>query len=145
MDRYQVAVTACLIFIKDDKVLLSRRFNTGWNDGQYDLPSGHIEAGETVREAGAREAKEEVAVTILPTDLKLVHMMHRHGEKADRIECFLRVEKWDGEPFNNEPDKCDDVQWFPLNGLPSNMIAKAKQALEQSLAGSNYSEFNWEK
>ncbi len=131
--------------MKEGQVLLSRRFNTGWHDGDYDLPSGHVDPNETIKEAGAREAKEEAGLTLSPSDLDLVHVMHRHGEKADRVEFLLKVNQWEGEPINAEPDKCDDIQWFSVTGLPENMIPKTKSALEHYLAGKNYSEFNWVK
>ena len=144
MEKFTYLAVVNIILIKDGKVLLARRFNTGYFDGDYEMPSGHMDGNETVRAAAAREALEEIGVVIKEEDLEVAHVMHRFGEKHERIEFFLRASAWEGEPSVMEPEECDDVQWFPLDALPSNMIAKSKQGLEQSLAGSVFSEFGWE-
>ncbi len=143
MERHTFLATVNILLLKEDKILLIRRSNTGFFDGSYEAPAGHIDGGEPVRKAAAREAFEEVGLTIRPEDLKVVHVMHRYGEKAERIEFFLVAEKWEGEPQNNEPDKCDDVAWFPLNNLPENMVPKSKHALVQYLKGEVFSEYDW--
>ena len=117
MERHTFLATVNIFLLKEDKILLIRRANTGFFDGSYEAPAGHIDGGEPVRKAAAREAFEEVGVAIHPEDLKVVHVMHRYGEKAERIEFFLVAEKWEDEPQNKEPDKCDDVAWFVLNNL----------------------------
>ena len=129
--------------IKNKEILLARRFNTGFHDGDYELPSGHIDGNEPVRKAAAREAFEELGVKINTEDLTVVHVMHRYGEKNERIEFFLVAESWEGEPINAEPEACDEVQWFPMSQLPENMIPKAKFGIEQFLSGATFSEFDW--
>ena len=143
MDRFTFLATVNIFLIKDNKILLIRRANTGFFDGSYEAPAGHIDGGEPVRKAAVREAFEEVGVTIDPENLRVVHVMHRYGEKAERIEFFLVAEKWEGEPQNKEPDKCDDIGWFSLDDLPTNMVPKSKYALEQYLAGNIFSEYDW--
>ncbi len=143
MDRFTFLATVNIFLIKAGKILLIRRANTGFFDGSYEAPAGHIDGGEPVRKAAAREALEEVGVSIEPDDLKVVHVMHRYGEKAERIEFFLVAEKWEGEPENRELDKADDIGWFALDSLPENMVPKSKHALEQYLAGSIFSEYDW--
>lgn len=143
MDRFTFLATVNIFLIKEKKILLIRRANTGFFDGSYEAPAGHIDGGEPVRKAAAREALEEVGVSINTNDLKVVHVMHRYGQKAERIEFFLVAEKWEGEPENKEPEKCDDVAWFPLDALPENMVPKSRHALEQYLGGNIFSEYDW--
>lgn len=142
-DRFTFLATVNIFLIKNEEILLIRRANTGFFDGSYEAPAGHIDGGEPVRKAAAREALEEVGVRINPDDLRVVHVMHRYGEKAERIEFFLVAEKWQGEPENREPDKADDMNWYSLNSLPENMVPKSKHALEQYLVGNIFSEFDW--
>ncbi len=48
-----------VILEKDGKILLIRRANTGWRDGEYGFPAGHVEANETFLETCVHETKEE--------------------------------------------------------------------------------------
>jgi 8-oxo-dGTP pyrophosphatase MutT (NUDIX family) len=82
-----------LLLIKNDQILLLRRFNTGWQDGFYSLPAGHVDAGESVTA--------------------------------------------------QEPHKCDDRRWYPLEALPSNIIPYIKQRLESYQKGVLFSEHGW--
>ncbi|HEY6314153.1 MAG TPA: NUDIX domain-containing protein [Streptosporangiaceae bacterium] len=50
--RYKVTGDVHLVLLDDDgRVLLGRRKNTGFADGCYHLPAGHLEAGESVIDA----------------------------------------------------------------------------------------------
>lgn len=125
-----MTVAAYLILIQDDKTLLLRRFNTGYADGQYSLIAGHLDGGETVEQAVCREAFEEGRITVNEEDVQIVHVMHRRGDDGkERIDYFCIAKKWVGEPAIGEPDKCDDLAWFTLHGLPQNIIPYIKDAL----------------
>ena len=84
--RYPVAVH--LFFFQDERVLLLRRFNTGWQDGKYSVPAGHVEAGESVTAAAIREAGEELGVCLKPEMLEVIHVMHRKSND-ERVDFFL--------------------------------------------------------
>ena len=75
--RFQLMCSVQLILIKDNKILLLRRFNTGWMDGRYGFIAGHIDGGEEIKKAMIREAKEEAGITVFEEDLEVVHIMHR--------------------------------------------------------------------
>ncbi len=119
-----------------------RRLNTGYQDGQYGLPSGHLEDNESISHGLCREVKEEIGVFIKPSDLSLVHVMHRK-ETDIRVDLFFVATKIKGTPVNAEPDKCDDLQWFRLDKLPKNTIGYVKQAINNYLKGKIYSEIGW--
>ncbi len=134
---------AFLVLEKDGKVLLSKRFNTGHQDGNYSLVAGHIDPGETAQMALAREANEEAGLKINPDDLKVVLVMQNLFEDAEYFNVFLTPTKYEGEPTNLEPERCSELSWFPLNDLPSNMVPYVKQALECVQKGISYSNFGW--
>ena len=46
--RFRLKVGVFLVLIENNKVLLSRRYNTGIADGQHVLPMGGLEEGETL-------------------------------------------------------------------------------------------------
>lgn len=139
-DRHTLRAAAYLIIIKDGKVLLSRRFNTGWRNGDYSLVAGHLDAGESIRTTMTREAKEEAGIGIKEADLKFVHVMQQY-EDAEYFDFYFTAKTWDGEPVNCEPEKCDDMSWFSLDALPDNLVPNVRQALEAFKAGEHYSEF----
>ncbi len=120
-DRFKLIPTSHLILMKDGKILLLRRFNTGYEDGKYSVVAGHLDGGETFIQAMAREAKEEAGIIIKPDELEVIHVMHRKA-KEERIDLFIKADKWKGEPSIMEPDKCDDLGWFELSNLPENTI-----------------------
>jgi ADP-ribose pyrophosphatase YjhB (NUDIX family) len=141
-DRFKLIPAVHLFLIKDDKILLLRRFNTGFEDGNYSVVAGHFDGGEAATLAMCREAKEEAGIVIEPQDLKFVHVMHRMSE-SERIDFFFTAKSWTGEPVNKEPHKCDDLSWFSLKSLPTNLIPYVKHAIDCYTSGIPYSEFEW--
>lgn len=138
---YTVVISSHVIFQQDNKVLLSRRYNTGYRDGEYSLPAGHIEETEFATAAAIREAEEEVGVRLKPEDLVPAHVMHRHGGDHESINFFFTAKTWAGELKNTEPDKCDEIAWFDLDQLPTNTIPYVRAALEHYCNGRFFSEF----
>ncbi len=138
--RARFPTTVHLFFFREGQVLLSRRFNTGYRDGEYSVPAGHLEGNETVRAAARREAAEEIGVEIDPGEIIFSSVMHRN-EGDERIDFFVEVRTWQGEPFNNEPQKCDELRWVALHALPANMIPYVLRALENHQKGVRFDEF----
>jgi 8-oxo-dGTP pyrophosphatase MutT (NUDIX family) len=146
--RYKVIPAVYIIFRKNGEVLLLRRFQTGYHDGEYGLPSGHVDGGEPADIAAAREAFEEVGVTIKPEDLQFVHLMHRQvapddRDGVERMDMFFEATAWTGELKNCEPEKCDDLRWASLYNLPERMIPEVTHALREIERGSYYSSWNF--
>jgi 8-oxo-dGTP pyrophosphatase MutT (NUDIX family) len=138
--RARFPVTVQLFFFRDQQVLLLRRFNTGFRDGEYTVPAGHIDGGEDIMVAAVREAKEEAGVDIAVNDLTFSTVMHRI-EDEERIDFFFLVRAWTGEAYNAEPEKCDDLQWFDLNRLPENTVPYVRQAIGNHHAGVAFDEY----
>jgi mutator protein MutT len=133
------------LFIKDNKVLLTRRINTGYQDGKYMVPSGHVEAGETFTQALRREIKEEVGIDLTNADFKVVHIMNRlSGQKVPRVDVFFKIINWQGDIINAEPDLCDQVDWFEIDNLPDNTVHYLKFAFECIKQKLFYSEYGWD-
>ncbi len=141
--RFKMIASGYLMLIRGGKILLSRRFQTGYEDGKYSLPAGHIEDKETLTDGTCREIKEEIGVEIQSSDLRLVHVMHRK-ESDIRMDFFFTTNKKKITPKNLEPHKSDDVRWFPLTKLPKNTIPYIKAAIKNHQKNIIYSEFGWE-
>lgn len=141
-ERHKALLAVHILLLDGDKVLLTRRFNTGYMDGFYSLPAGHIEENEPARKATARETKEEIDVLVKEENLKLVHLMHIKTNKF-YIYLFFEASIWDGKPHICEPDKCDDLGFFPLDDLPPDITPATKHVLECVKRGDVFSELGW--
>lgn len=135
-------ISVYLFLDLDNKLLLMKRCNTGYMDGQYGLPAGHVEDGEPITTAMKRENKEEIGLDIPSSELKLVHIMHRK-EQDIRLDFFFVINKWKGTPKNMEPDKCDDIRWFEINNFPSTTIGYIRDAFTSYKKDKLFSEVGW--
>jgi 8-oxo-dGTP pyrophosphatase MutT (NUDIX family) len=140
--RATFPVTVHLLFFRGDQVLLLRRFNTGYADGQYSVPAGHLDGGETVVAAARREGREETGVQIEPDDVAFSSVVHRK-DGDERVDFFVHVRHWHGEPANTEPEKCDELRWANINDLPDNVIPYVKKAIQNHITGTPFHEFGW--
>lgn len=140
--KFNFRAAVYLIMREENKVLLIRRFNTGWMDGMYSLPAGHIDGNETVQTAMSREAKEEINLDILPEDLSVLHIMHRKSD-YEYFDFFLETKKYTGILKNNEEDKCDEIKWFSIDSLPENTLTYVREAFKQISEGKNFSSFGF--
>ena len=136
-------VAVHLFLSRAGTVLLLRRANTVYEDGQYSVIAGHLDGGETVIAAAVREAGEEAGIALDPIGVRVVGVMHRRAND-ERIDFFVVAEAWSGEIVNREPEKCDELAWFPLGALPPNTIPYVRRALENYRAGRWFESFGWE-
>lgn len=142
-NRFTVRVSVHLLLLNENKILLLRRFNTGYEDGKYSLVAGHIDGNESVTDAIIREAYEEAGINIKKEDLEIVHVMHRKKSKGEYVDYFFKCTKWIGEIKNTEPHKCDDLSWYNVDNLPINMVDYIAYAIVEYKKDSHFSEFGW--
>ncbi|WP_454199265.1 NUDIX hydrolase [Nocardia sp. Marseille-Q1738] len=140
--RHKVTGDVHLLLRRGNHVLFGLRRNTGFEDGAWHLPSGHLEADESVIDAVIREAEEETGVTIAPADVAFSHVMH-NSSSGGRMAFFFTVRAWQGEPTNMEPDKCSALQWFALNALPDHMIGYCRTAIQYITDSKPFSTYGW--
>lgn len=144
-EKFKPYAASLVFLIRDNSVLLMKRANTGWLDGFYTAPSGHVEDDEPATTAAARETLEEVSVTVNEADLSCVHVSHRKDPQDGKIyvDFFFVATTWSGEPTNNEPEKCSEIAWFDRDNLPDNTVPMLKNALMNYKTGISYSELGW--
>ncbi len=137
-------VAVHLLLVKDDKILLLRRYNTGYEDGNYSVIAGHIEGGEDLKTAMIREAREEAGIEVSRSGLEVVGVIHFKGD-AEYIHFFLGASEWCGEVTNMEPDKCDDLSWFGIHDLPDNTVPYVRRGIENFRSGTWFGSVGWER
>ncbi|HEX8627621.1 MAG TPA: NUDIX domain-containing protein [Catenuloplanes sp.] len=143
--RHRRIIDVHLLLLDGDRCLLSLRRNTGYADGLWHVPSGHLEADEHAAAGAAREAAEELAVTVDVADLTLAHLIDHRGAATDppRLGIFYTATRWTGTPVNAEPDKCGGVAWFPVSDPPADTVGYHAAALAHINAGRAHSAYGW--
>jgi len=138
-ERTLLIAAAYVILRRGDEVLVQLRQGTGYRDGHWAVLAGHVDPGESVHEAAAREAHEEAGVTIDPADLRPLTTLHRfeRGGPAveQRVDFFFEVTRWTGEPSLREADKARDMGWRRLDDLPGPFVPHELDVLEYLAAG----------
>jgi len=131
-----------------DDILLVLRTNTGVQDGNYCLPSGRVEEGESFTAAAVREVREETGLDINQDEVGFVYLQHRInlnelGEPEMWVDAFFEAGAWRGTPVNAEPEKHGEVAWCYADDLPGNMMESHRTALKRMAEGHVYGEFGW--
>jgi 8-oxo-dGTP diphosphatase len=139
-DRFVLVPAAYVILRRGGEVLLQLRANTGYRDGYWGAgAAGHVEAGESVVQAAAREALEELDVVVDAADLVPLCAMHRtHGNQRpidERADFFFTCSHWAGEPRRVETWKAADLRWFGLDALPDPVVPHERAVLDGLRAG----------
>jgi len=144
MERFKPFAAVYLLLINNNQVLLSKRFNTGFMDGFYSLPAGHLDEGETLTAALIRESQEEIGITpINPKLIQVVHRLPKTSEDRNYLDFFFLSTSWNGEINNLEPEKCDSVEWFDINSLPTKIIPDMIQVISNPGSKLTLTEINY--
>lgn len=147
MTRFQVIPAAYLLLTRgegaDTEVLLQLRgpgtsyMPNHWASGA----AGHVEYGESVFVAAAREAAEELGITVDPADVEPLCAVQRtlpgcEDPVEQRADYFLTTRRWSGEPTVLEPEKCLELRWCRPAELPDPVVPHERIVLDLLAAGS---------
>jgi 8-oxo-dGTP diphosphatase len=123
-----IGVGVGAIIVNDDgEVFMARRGKEATNErGLWEFPGGKVEFGEKLKDAVRREIKEEFDIDIEVIELLDVvdHILPDEGQHWVSPSYVCRLVS--GEPRIVEPDKCDEICWYPIDNIPSN-ITQATQ------------------
>jgi 8-oxo-dGTP diphosphatase len=142
-DHQKFYSAAYAVFKRNDEILLLKRFNTGFEDGNYSMVAGHLDGNETVKYSLKREVREEVGIDLDLKHVDIVHIMHRRTPDREYIDFFLLVSQWKGDIKNMEPEKCSELRWAKIDKLPENTIPYIRFAINQINSGEIYSEYGF--
>ena len=132
--RRKVVVDVILLLIRNGRILLRERANTGYGDGAYEPPTGQLADRETIVETAIRVASAEAGVTIGVENVSLAHVMH-DVSGSGRIAFFLTVSGWQGDYT------APGARWFPVGNLPTNMLDRSRVALRSYGEGRRFSTY----
>ncbi len=132
-----------------DRVFLLRRAGTGYRDGWYTLPGGHVEAGETLTAAAHRECREEagvVATSLMPVAV-LSYLDRREQPPVQGYNFIFLAREFTGNPGIAESENFDACGFFPPGGCPETTIDWVREVLKMTdgpLPALNLREFQWD-
>nr|WP_217449458.1 NUDIX domain-containing protein [Deinococcus sp. JMULE3] len=123
------------LIAQDDagRVLLGRRAGSSYADGLWGLPGGHVEAGETLAGAAAREAQEEVGLQVDPATLICLGACRYDLDGVAGLDVFFLARAWVGEETPLE--KTSEVGWFDPRDLPGDALPWLPGVLDAHLRG----------
>ncbi len=116
----------CVAFILcDGRSVLAekRRADKRVAPGLVCLPGGHVDPGETIEVALARELMEELGITA--KEPKLVCTLLYRSEELRWLHHFA-IERWPGKIENNE---AETLLWVPLNDLSRLALRVDREAM----------------
>jgi len=113
--------------IDDGKVLLTKR-----EDFEvWCLPGGSVEDGESLAEAGIREAKEETGLDVELT--RLVGVYSRLGGGLSDVHAVLYAAKPVGGELKTQPNETIEVKYFSFDQLPEELLFGHKKRISDAI------------
>jgi len=112
-----------VVLVKNGKILLGKRNpdrfkadSSFGSAGEWSLPGGKLDWGETLEEGAKREVKEETGIDIY--NPKVISVHNCKNKYAHFVTVGLTAKKWKGEARVMEPDEMVEWRWFDLKRLP---------------------------
>ena len=97
--------------------------------GEWDLPGGFVEMGESPSDAVVREVLEETSLTVSPTGI-IGAFTSEYGETGKHTIDIAYLCRLEGGEFALDRAEKTDAAWFRLEDMPRLAFAGERQALE---------------
>lgn len=136
LNRLRRTATTAAVFDTEGRLLLQRRTD----NGNWCLPGGSMEWGETAVESIVREVKEETGYDVevvrligIYSDPELTTISYPNGDVAAYVSLTFECRALGGEPMLS--DETSEVGWFPARELPQPFQAGQVIRVQDALAG----------
>lgn len=126
-----IGVAIDLILENDGKILLGKVAKK-WRmpEGEWGLPGGDIEPGETFRKAVERNLRKELGMKLKTFEIVSVNSNFWLGNHYVNIGVRIDAE---GEAKLNNAEDWEEWKWFGKDNLPKKMCEPAKLTIESFL------------
>jgi len=132
-----------VILEKNGKILLGMRHpdpdkadSAFRSAGEWCLPGGKIDFGETIEECAVREVLEETGIIIKNPEVVSIH--NCKNEHAHFLTAGVVAREWEGEAKVTEPDEIIKWEWFDIKNLPYPRYFPSFLVIENYLQGKFY-------
>lgn len=134
-----------MIFNKDGRILLGERKGSH-GAGEYSLPGGHLEYGESFEGCAKREVREECGIEIVELEFQLVANVDKYSPRQDIYIGFTA--KWHNSPSFKvpkvlEPEKCESWEWYDINNLPEPLFYFCRLTIDSFKTKRPYYDLIW--
>ena len=138
--RVRVGAASILINSENELLLLKRREDASHGQGTWCMPGGWVDFHENPSDTAIRELEEETGL-ISVADPEFAGITHDVHPEDFSVVCIFFEFQWGhvenlGREFNVEPDKHDDITWWPIPDLrhsvmngTDNLFGATKSAL----------------
>lgn len=135
-DKYQTFHVGINIFVvKNKKLLLGLRKNV-YGAGTWGLPGGHLEMGESMKDAATRELMEETGFSA--KNFIFSNIVNDRSGGQHYLQIGFIAQEVKGEPVLKEPDRCEEWRWFSFNELPQDLFPAHIKQIENFIKKINF-------
>lgn len=128
MSESFIQVAVGIVVDQAGQILIAKRPEHVHQGGLWEFPGGKLEGGESVHCALVRELQEELAITVVTTEL-LLQIHHDYGDKKVCLNVH-NVTHFTGIASGNEGQQ---IAWVSLNELHQYSFPSANHAIITAL------------
>ena len=127
--HYDNPPTTVQAWIERDGAYLILKRNEEPFAGEWDLPGGFVEMGESPADAAVREVAEETGLRVTPAEI-IGAFTSAYGDSGRHTVDIAYLCRLDGGEFELDRVEKTDAAWFGLDDMPRLAFAGERQALE---------------
>ena len=124
------ALTVDVMVVEGNKILLVKRGQPP-HQGEWALPGGFVEYGETVEAAAKREVQEETGIAISLSAILGVYSVPERDPRGHTVSVVF-VGKMIGGQLQGGDDAAD-ARWYDLDNLREEQLAFDHEMIVQDL------------
>lgn len=139
-DNKKVGVGLGVMILKDERVLLGKRHpdpqkadSALHGEGNWTMPGGKMDFGESFEEACFRETLEETGVKINKKKIRFISLTNDIVSDAHFVTIGFLCQDFEGKPKVMEPAEITQWHWFPIEELPRPLFPPSEKILKNYL------------